>query len=339
VTRAIGTLAAGATDEQTLGYTIPCATTDGTTLTNTATASGTNALGNVEMTTSNNSGTASTLVQAPKLTLAKAATPSVGAGEAITYRLTYANTGTGRADSVVLTDTVPAGVYYHPALDLGAGPRPTTVTRNADGTTTLTWALAPIAGGSAPQEVAYTARPGLLALPGTPISSTASLAYTSAGGCTYNPVTASAATTIATVPITRNPVGHGYWKTHQETWTAETLARIQATDQRYDGIDGSLPSGQLSSFEMSSVLNGPGGQERVVRFHLLAAYFDLATRRIGPATRIRSATATRLGLPDVRAAVLYATATLALAQPTNKARYDDAIKVLDELVNNRSTVY
>jgi hypothetical protein len=42
-------------------------------------------------------------------------------------------------------------------------------------------------------------------------------------------------TGITVVPATRNPLSQGFWKTHPELRTAEPLARIQATDQRFDG--------------------------------------------------------------------------------------------------------
>jgi hypothetical protein len=45
-------------------------------------------------------------------------------------------------------------------------------------------------------------------------------------------VTAARSVAITAVRPSRNPLTHGYWKTHPETWTVELLARIQATDQR-----------------------------------------------------------------------------------------------------------
>ena len=100
-----------------------------------------------------------------------------------------------------------------------------------------------MAGGSGPQVIEYTARPSLLFVGGSSVSTTAKLTFTSVGGCEYPPVTASRSVAITDVRPSRDPLTHGYWKTHPGTWTGELLARIQATDQRYDGADGSPPTG------------------------------------------------------------------------------------------------
>jgi uncharacterized repeat protein (TIGR01451 family) len=113
-----------------------------------------NELGYADVNLYNNTAAASTTVQAPRLTLSKSATTSVNAGEAITYTITYQNTGSGAAADVVVTDTLPAGVYYSTALDTGSGPKPNTVTVNGDGTRTLTW----LAGGLAGQFGTQTIR-------------------------------------------------------------------------------------------------------------------------------------------------------------------------------------
>src|SRR4029079_9719275 len=139
VARTVGDVGAGGSRSESFTYLVPCATTDLTVLTNSATVTAKNLLGNAETNTSNNTATQTPTVAAPFRTLAKTASSTANAGEAITFRLTYANTGSGGAANVVVTDTLPADVYYSLALDLGAGPKPTTVTRNGDGTTTLVW--------------------------------------------------------------------------------------------------------------------------------------------------------------------------------------------------------
>ena len=57
------------------------------------------------------------------------------------------------------------------------------------------------------------------------------------------------------------------------------LARIQATDQRFDGADGSVPDGLLRPAEVSAVFLPSRGQTETLRMQLLATYFNLATRR------------------------------------------------------------
>jgi uncharacterized repeat protein (TIGR01451 family) len=320
-------------------YTVPCGTADGTVVTNRATVRATDLQAGAEANTSNNAASASTTIHAPVLTLSKSATPSVNAGEAITYRLTYENTGSADAASVVVTDTVPAGVYYSTALDTAAGPRPDSVTVNADGTRTLTWNVGAVAKNPGPLVIEFTGRPTLLALRGTAYRNDASLTFTDENGCTYAPLGASASSTISVVAPSRDPLTIGFWRTHPQRWKEESLARIQATDQRYDGADGSPPDGRLTAAEVAAVLAPAGEASAVLRQQLVATYFNLAERRINAGTAISSKLALRLGLLDVRSAALFAIDTLSLPAASNRPRYSDATDVLDEINNNKSEVY
>jgi uncharacterized repeat protein (TIGR01451 family) len=340
-TRLPGTVIAGKSAREQFTFAIPCGTPDGTVLVNSATMSAKNLQGGPEVDTSNNSASASATVRAPILTLAKTATASVNAGEAITYRLTYGNIGGGAAASVTITDTLPADVYYSVALDSGAGPQPSTVVLNADGSRTLTWNVGALAGNSGAQTIQFTARPTLLALGGTAFVNRARLTYSDANNCTYPPVEAdNTTTTITVVAASRDPKTLGFWRNHPELWTAEIRARIQATDQRYDGVDGSARDGGLSATETAAMYAAGGNEPKVLEMQLLSVYFNLATRRINAGTAISSRTAAQLGLRTVRDAALYAIATLALpVNAANSARYSDANKVLDEINNNRSEVY
>lgn len=332
----IGTLVVGGEATRNLTYSVPCTTTDGTVLTNSATATATDLIAN-SFTASDS---VTTTVHAPVLTLAKTATATVNAGEAITYRLTYENTGSGAASGVTITDTLPAGVYYSKALDSGAGPQPTTVTNNASGTTTLTWTVGALTGASGAQTVEYTARPSLLFVGGDSVRNTASLTFTNANGCTYTPVTAARTTGITEVSATRNSLSQGFWKTHSELRTAELLAMIQATDQRFDGIDGSTPDGQLSQAEAQYVLSAGGIQADSLRTQLIATYLNLADRRINASTVVASKTASKRGVGTVREAALFAISTLGLPLNNNTtARYSDGIKILDEINQNKSERY
>jgi uncharacterized repeat protein (TIGR01451 family) len=289
-----------------------------------------------EVNTANNTATASTTVHAPVMTLTKTATSTVNAGEAIIYRLTYENTGSASALSVAIADTLPAGVYYSAALDLGAGPLPTSATLNADGTRTLTWNIGTVVANSGPVTIEFTARPTLLSLGGTEYINNASLTFTDANGCVYPTVSASASTRITVVPPTRDPGTLGFWRSHNDLWTAEILARIQATDQRYD-TDG---DGAFSETEATAMFAPGGNQPKVLQMQLLATYFNLATRRINADTVIESKTSERLGLDNVAEAVVYTMNTLALpVNAANRPSYDDATKVLDEINSNKSEVY
>lgn len=319
-------------------YLVPCTTPDGAVLVNNVTVAGRDAAGGPETKTTNNSASAQTAIHAAVLSITKTATSPVLAGEAITYTITVSNTGTGAASTVTVNDLLAAEVYYSKALDLGTGPQPDTVTPNADGTTRLSWNLGALAGGAS-RTIVYTARPSLLLRAGDSKANSATASAVNSNGCTVAPVTTATTTSISQVAPTRNPLSHGYWTTHTESRTDELRARVQATDQRFDGADGTSPQGALSNPEADAVLNGGGGQPTVLRFQLLATFFDLANRSINASTRIRSATSLRLGIVDVGQAVRYAEATLALDPNTNKSRYSDATTLLDEIVNNKSEQY
>ncbi|MBO3749625.1 DUF11 domain-containing protein [Streptosporangiaceae bacterium NEAU-GS5] len=334
--RAIDNLNPDQSATEAFSYLVPCTTEDGTKLTNKATVTATNLDGGAEVNTANNTGTAITTVHAPRLTLTKQVTPKVNAGEAITTTLTVTNTGSAPATNITLTDTIPAEVYYSTALDLGSGPKPTTVTGNPSGTTTLTWKLGPVAGGGT-QSVQFTDRPSLLFTAGAKLADTATVTYENGNGCTYKPVSASGETSVTEVPATRDPLSAGYWKTHPEARTAEFLARVQATDQRFDGEGGGAKDGALSNPEATTVLSAGGRQPEPLRRQLIAVLFDLASRRVNASTPISSPLARSLGVTTVGQAVRYAFATLTMpVSGTTASRYSDATTLLDQIANGKS---
>lgn len=337
--RSLPDLANGAVTTVMPGFTyrVPCDTADGAVLANRVTVTGNDTHGVPDPYTSDNTAQAITTVHAPRLTVDKSATAAVNAGEAITYTITYANTGSGGASGVTVTDTLPAGVYYSQALDLGTGPRPGSVTLNGDGTRTLVWNVGDLPAGSGDRRIVFTARPTLLALAGTTYTDTVSVSYKNAGGaCTFAPVTDSAGTAITVLPPTRNPLSQGFWRNHRELWTAEFLARIQATDQRYD----TDRNGALSVSEAAAGFNDSNAPKSVLSKQLLAAYFNLASRRINAATAIMSRTTQSLGLSNVREAVIYAQDTLLLpVNPGTSPRYSSIIGVLTDINANRIEVY
>lgn len=332
----IGTLDAGANATRSTSYLVPCSATDGSTLTNSVALASVDAFG----TSFAASDSVTTTVHAPVLTLDKTATGSVNAGEAITYTITYENSGSGGATNVTITDMLPAGVYYSLALDTGVGPEPDSVIQNADGTTTLTWNIGDVAAASGPATIEYAARPTLLFLGGETLTNDASLTFENTNGCTFETETASASTVITVVAPTRDPLSMGFWRTHPELWSAEFLARLQATYQRFDGADGSAPDGLLSSGELAAVMAPSGNGVRVLQQQTAASLLNLASRRINAATAIDSKVTRRLGLSNVRDAVVYSFGTL--QQPLNKAtsaRYSDATSILDSINTNKILVY
>ncbi|MEY2416475.1 MAG: hypothetical protein QOH53_1809, partial [Ilumatobacteraceae bacterium] len=335
----VADLAPGASTTKTFTAVVPFPTADLTVLTGSATVHSSDHLGTPDQHPANDSSSAATTVHTPVLTLAKAATNSVAAGEAVTYTITYSNTGSGPATNVVVGDVVPADVFYSLALDTGAGPRPTTVVANPDGTTTLTWTVASVPKQSGPFTITFTARPTLLALGGTGLMNNASEDFRDLNANQYPTLRASAATNIGTAAITKNPLSQGYWQVHPTEWTPEILARIAATDQRFDGADGSTPDGALSAAEVRAVF-GRSGQPSTLLSQLLATYFNLATRRINAGTAVSSKLSTALGLRNVRDTALYARATLALPYKNgNFQRYSDATSALEDINQNKTEKY
>jgi uncharacterized repeat protein (TIGR01451 family) len=334
----LGTVVLGATINNSVSYLVPCSTSDGTVLTNTAQATGQDLLANPVTSTD----ALTTTIHAPVLVLATTASATVNAGEAIAYTITYQNTGSGGATNVIITDTVPADIYYSLALDQGTGPKPTTVTLNANGTRTLVWNVGALPASAGSRSIQFTARPTLLALGGTTFTNSVSLTFNSGATCVAPPLTASASSSISVATIVGEPEELSHWRRHPEEGIAEILARIQATDQRYDGRDTTTPDGALSSAEVKAVLkqsfnlavlvglvhDRPKKLDQV----LLAVYFNLATRRVNAGTAVASEESTALGLANVRDAVLYARATLALPfDSTTKKRYNDSIELLEAI--------
>ena len=343
-TRKLADIQSSQQSTESLSFKVPFPIADLTVLTNTATVTSQDVLGNPDTDQSNNESSASTVVHTPVLEISKIASPTtINAGEPVTYRITYQNTGSGDAKGVVITDTLPANVYYSAALDTGtAGPKPNSVVTNAaDGTTTLTWNIGDVGAASAPTTIEYKVRPGLLFIGGQGVTNAASLDFTDGNGNDYPAVTSSAPATITSVPPGKNPGTIGYWKNHPELWTAETLARIQATDQRFDGADGTTKNGILSTAEVKTVLNAGGTQEKILKAQLLTTYFNLATRQINADTALKSSNLlTSLSIGNVKDAAVYAQNTLSLSvNNSTKDRYSNAITVLDGINNNRLEVY
>ncbi|WP_326643004.1 hypothetical protein OIE67_21435 [Nonomuraea fuscirosea] len=333
VHRTTSDVPAGGSARETFTYDIPCATTDGTVLTNKAAVSGTNERGYAETgTLSDNTAGVSTTVHRPVIGVAATAPATVNAGEAAAYTLTYRNTGGAAASGATLTATLPAGLSYSAALDQGAGPRPGSVSRNTDGTTTLRWAIGTLPAGTGTGTIAFTARPSLLLLDAATVTVPVSLSADGSGPCPTSPAAATAETRITTVSPSRDPGLVTFWALRADLRTAEALARVQATDDRFDGADGSAANGALSLRESTAVLTLPLTQPRTLRAELLATTLNLAGRRINAGTAVDGLTARALGVRTVGEAVRHAQATLA-QPPTldNLVRYTKATQVLAEI--------
>ncbi len=333
-----GTVVLRAAVSKTANSIVPCSAKDGVLITDSVRARGTDLASNaIDLTRSSQA-----TVHAPVLALEKSATASVNAGEAIAYRIQYQNNGGGTALNVVVTDTVPKDVYYSLPLDQGAGPKPVSVTLNGDGTRTLVWNVGSLSPHSEPGVIQFTARPTLLALDGTTFANNVKLGFQTGASCPSESLTASAATKITVVKLREEHEPHIYlhWKSDAHEEPAETLARIQATDQRFDGRAGAAADGALSQPEVKASF--AFGNIFVYLFHknrpkhlehdLLALYFNLATRRLNADSKIEHEHDTPPGLANVRDAALKAEATLLIPySEATEEKYHSAKEVLEEI--------
>jgi uncharacterized repeat protein (TIGR01451 family) len=112
VTSTITTLASGATVTFTINATAP---TSGTSITNSATANP--PAGTSDPNTGNNTGTATTTLLQPQLTVTKTATPNpFTVGQPASYTITVSNTGAGpTAGNITVADTLPAAITLQSA--------------------------------------------------------------------------------------------------------------------------------------------------------------------------------------------------------------------------------
>jgi uncharacterized repeat protein (TIGR01451 family) len=311
---------------------VPFPTADGTALRFSASTAGMSLLADPEKVITNNARTVITTVHAPVVTLTKElASATVAPGDALVYGLTVADVGSGGATDVVVQDVLPNGLVYDLALDLGSGPRPSSVSANQDGTTTLAWSMGSLPAGGAPVALSYSARSSLLAPLGQSLVNAASVSFRDANHNAYSVVTAAAAATIGASVRSGRPAGREYWRHHPELWTADVLARIEATDGRFDGRAGAAADGVLDAPEVRAVLAPPFNQPRRLEADLLATYLNLATRRLAADAPLGSGLARGLGVADLRAAVAFAAATLQLDLASHRPQYATAAALLEEL--------
>nr|WP_062339901.1 DUF11 domain-containing protein [Herbidospora sakaeratensis] len=280
--------------------TVPCDVADGATRSATATVAATNEGAGL---TGDNTATASYTVNAPQVTVSVAATPSVKAGEAVAYAVTYQNEGTSAASGARLTLTPPPGVRTTGPLTRDLG----TLAPGQQGTVTI------------------TGRPSLLTEAGA-LQAAATVVYGS-NACAYE-ASGSATTTVTVQAPSRDPMLPALWALRGDLQTTEVLARVHATDQRHD----TNGDGTLSRQETGAAFLLPVLQPRRLRAEMLATLLNLGTRRINAGTRVETVTIRRLGLETVGDAVRYAQATL--TQPpslANVIRYTDATLALTEI--------
>lgn len=331
-TRALDDLEPGDTAEATFEYPVPEDTTDGTELTNTATAEASDLLGRRVEDMEDASDEADVVVHTPVLELDKDAPASAAAGEELEYGLTLDNVGGAEAQEVTLTDTLPEGVYFSEALNDGEDP-------DEQDARELTFARADLTAGGQ-DDLSFTVTPSLLLLDGEALTNEATVEFTDRNDNDYKAVDATATTTIDAPAPSEDPEGLGFWRNHDERWTEDSLRAIQATDTRYD-VDAA--DGELTEDEVEEALSPGGGMPAILRRQLLTLYFNLAEQRVVAGTEITSELADEHDLDTVADAAEFAIDTLAeelqRGRGGNSDRYADATDLLEEINENRSPGY
>jgi uncharacterized repeat protein (TIGR01451 family) len=270
------------------------------------------------------------VIPTPELKVQKnSSAQEVNVGESIKHQIVFENIGNGEAKNILINDTIPKGVYYHENLDSGIGPKPNATIVNNDGTTTLVWNIANLEPDSSIKTIEYSVRTSLLMFEGK-LSNHVVLDFTDENNNNYSELHASSETFVfsSSRAITKDPLSSNSWFQHEELWTPEILARIQATDQRYDGIDGTEPNGILTKQELKSLSSLKPGQPKQLHIELLGTYFNLATQRINADSLIHTPNKDTAHLNNVRDAVNYSTDALSKQIRSNEKTYNLATTAL-----------
>src|SRR4029078_5765249 len=205
-----------------------------------------------------------------------------------------------------------------------------TVTKNSDGTTTISWNIDKLNAKSQSNIIEYSIRPSLIFT--EDVRNNAVLDFSDANNNDYPSLNAFTTTPLSHIIPTRNPQPVTFWLHHKEFWTPETLARIQATDDRFDGADGSKPDGVLSQSEIGAT---PANAKlrQALTLVLLGTYFNLATGRISADVSIIPHAGLPDGVKNVKEAVEFAINLLLLPDSANSLDYPKVINAL-RLINS-----
>ena len=337
--RDLDAIKAGASATESATFTVPFPIANNTVLTTSGDVSGVDLYGRPETNLSNNAAQHDVVVLTPEMIITKSGPATASAGAKQTFTFDYGNVGGADAVDVVVIDTLPVGLVYNPVDDTGAGPAPDSVSVNLDGTTTLTWNIGTVAP-AATGLVEFDVRSSLLVISGTDLENSATATYEDANGNIYDPETAVAAVHVDSGDPSQDPLKWSAWRNDSSLWDSESRARIQATDVRYDGADGSAPDGVLSVGEVDVVLSVGQNPPYGVRSQLLSTYLNLATERIVAGTEVDSRKADAIGADNVAEAAIAAQDIL--AEPVDRStrrRYVEVRLALDEINKNKSEQY
>lgn len=172
---------------------------------------------------------------------------STGAGRTYQYELDVQNNFVGASQNGVVTDTLPNGVEY--CNTMTTGPAPTTVTRNADGTTTLVWNLGTLAQSSLtilkPDVIIayrYLHGTGTIIPDNTVFTNTSTMTGNYLGNpYTSGPATSKVTGRYATIAKSVDTLSVGYNDTLLYTLTPSTSSNYNASNEYL--VD-TIPDGQ-----------------------------------------------------------------------------------------------
>lgn len=335
VKRDLGFIQPNQTKTEIFTFKIPFPIQDNTILTNKVVVSDIGVHGQNDDNLNDNVNSIQTVVHTPDLQISKVSQDKVKNGEAIIYKINYQNTGSGNANDVIIYDTLQKGVFYNKALDLGAGPKPIIVKSNSNGTTTLIWNIPIVPAHSSSNTIEFTARPSLLSDDKT-VTNKVVIDYSDTNKNNYAAKEIMAKTGISEINPIKNPKNIVYWQAHKELWTKETLAKIQATDQRFD----STRDGILSSSEVDSTLKSfySGKTSEMLKAQLLTTYLNMATYRITDDTRVYSPLTSLLKINNVGDAINYSILSLNSPGSSKYSQYY-ALTILYQINSNLIEVY
>jgi uncharacterized repeat protein (TIGR01451 family) len=248
------TMPAGSTITYTVTGTVASSTSQGTVLTNTATV--TAGAGTTELNTTNNSATATTTVGAAVADLSVVKTDSpdpVIAGNNLTYTIIVSNVGPSDAQSVSLSDAIPANTTF---VSFAAPAGWTPSTPGVGGTGTVTATRSTLAPASGPQTFTLVVQVNSSAANATTLTNTATVSTTTADPVSTNN-SSTATTTVnasADLSVTKtdsaDPVNAG----GNITYTI-TLANTGPSDAQTVSLADAIPAG--TTFVSASQTSGP----------------------------------------------------------------------------------
>lgn len=208
----------------------------------------------------NNTSCSTPTIQTPNVTIAKTAPGTATVGGSLSYGLTVQNTGTAAADSVSVSDTLPAGLSY-----VSAVPAPSGITGN-----TLTWNLGAIAAsgsrGITVNTSASTSAPATVQNCATVSTSSQGDPTGDNNSCVSTTVQRPNVMIVKTGPATVTAgEGMAYTLTYRNTGDA-AAATVQVRDTLPSGVtyvsanpSPSSVSGQVLTWNFGSLVAGAQG--------------------------------------------------------------------------------